>query len=115
MMSETVYKGLVVMSLMLASLVGVQSNAMADVTLSKVLLVATVNSGPAMLPLTWKIYRLDKDKSTLATSLSRHSANIQLEPGVYRADVTFNDGSVSRSRTFDLRTVSSSNVIVAMD
>ncbi|MGB3919360.1 hypothetical protein J9253_06505 [Thiothrix litoralis] len=115
MISKAVYKKLAIVSLVFVSLMVGQPNAMADAALSKVLLMATLNSGPAMRPLTWKIYRLENDKSTLATSLGRHSANIQLAPGVYRADVTFNDGSVSRSRTFDLRTVSSSNVIVAMD
>ncbi|MBO0615104.1 hypothetical protein [Thiothrix fructosivorans] len=77
--------------------------------------MATLNNGPAMKPYTWTVYRLDNGKSVLETSLTRHSANIELAPGLYRADVTSEDGTVSRSRTFDLRTVSSSDVIIAMD
>lgn len=122
MISKKLSKGLAVISFVFLSLMSAQSNsapinavAGADAPLSKVLLMATVNNGPAMRPVTWTVYRLDNGKSVWERSLSRHSATIELSPGVYRADVTFSDGSVSRSRTFDLRTVSSSNVIVAMD
>ncbi len=122
MTKNTVRKGFAVLSLIFLSLMSAQSisapiNAVAgaDTPLSKVLLMATLNNGPAMKPVTWNVYRLDHGQSIWETSLSRHSANIELTPGLYRADVMFRDGSVSRSRTFDLRTVSSSNVIVAMD
>lgn len=108
---------LVFMSLMATQSQSAPINAVAgaDTPLSKVLLMATLNNGPAMRPVTWTVYRLQNGKSTWTTSLRRHSANIELEPGLYRADVTLDNGSVSRSRTFDLRKVTSSNVIVAMD
>lgn len=123
MVGTTVRKGLATISLVFLSLMPLQSYsasingvAAADTTLSKVLLMATLNNGPAMQPVTWTVYRLDNDgKSVWETSLNRHSANIELEPGMYRADVTTDDGRVSRSKTFDLRTVSSSDVIIAMD
>ncbi|MEN9424680.1 MAG: hypothetical protein RL122_2063 [Pseudomonadota bacterium] len=122
MVGTTVRKGLATISLVFLSLISLQSYsapingvAAADTTLSKVLLMATLNNGPAMKPYTWTVYRLDNGKSVLETSLTRHSANIELAPGLYRADVTSEDGTVSRSRTFDLRTVSSSDVIIAMD
>jgi hypothetical protein len=122
MVGTTVRKGLAAISLVFLSLISVQSSsapinavAGADTPLSKVLLMATLNNGPAMQPVTWTVYRVDNGKSVWETSLTRHSANIELAPGLYRADVTLQDGSVSRSRVFDLRTVSSSNVIVAMD
>ncbi|WGZ93280.1 MAG: hypothetical protein QJT81_15900 [Candidatus Thiothrix putei] len=86
-----------------------------DIPKSKVLLMATLNNGPAMQPVTWTVYRLENGKEIYNRSINRHSANIELEPGFYRADVTLDDGSVSRSRIFDLSNVSSSNVIVAMD
>jgi hypothetical protein len=122
MVGTTVRKGLATISLVFLSLISLQSysapiNAVAgaDTPLSKVLLMATLNNGPAMQPFTWNVYRLDNGKDVWKTTLTRHSANIELEPGLYRADVTSQDGSVSRSRTFDLRTVSSSDVVIAMD
>lgn len=122
MINKTIRKGLVSISLVFLSILSMQSNsapinavAGADTPMSKVLLMATLNNGPAMKPVTWNVYRLDHGKSIFETSLNRHSANIELAPGLYRADVSLMDGSNLRSRTFDLRTVSSSNVIVAMD
>ena len=122
MINKTIRKGLASISLVFLSILSMQSNSMpinavagADTPMSKVLLMATLNNGPAMKPVTWNVYRLDHGKSIFETSLNRHSANIELAPGLYRADVSLTDGSNMRSRTFDLRTVSSSNVIVAMD
>lgn len=66
-----------------------------------------------MRPVKWDLYRLENGKSIFVNSFKRHSASLDLTPGVYRAEVAL-DG-VNRSRTFDIRTVSSSNVIVAMD
>ncbi|OQX13181.1 MAG: hypothetical protein BWK73_13015 [Thiothrix lacustris] len=86
-----------------------------DVPKSKVLLMATLNNGPAMQPVTWTVYRLINGKAIYNQSVNLHSANIELEPGFYRADVTLNGANVSRSRVFDLTNVSSSNVVVAMD
>lgn len=89
------------------------NGAAADTALSKVLFMATVKKGPAMRPVKWSLYRVENGKSIFVDSFKRHSASLELEPGVYRADAAL-DG-VSRSRTFDIRTVSNSNVIIAMD
>ncbi|MEZ5452787.1 MAG: hypothetical protein R3E93_08230 [Thiothrix sp.] len=85
----------------------------AQTPLSKVLLMATLNNGPAMRPVQWQLYRVKNGRSTLVQSFKRHSASLELEPGIYRAEAELDN--VSRSRVFDISTVSNSNVIVAMD
>jgi hypothetical protein len=117
-----VCKGLASVSLVFLSLMTtqvqsapIQGLAAPDVPKSKVLLMATLNNGPAMQPVTWTVYRLENGRAIYNRSVNLHSANIELEPGFYRADVTLDGANVSRSRVFDLSNVSSSNVIVAMD
>ncbi|MDQ5770387.1 hypothetical protein [Thiothrix subterranea] len=117
-----VCKGLISTSLVFLSLMAMQVNgaplsmvAGADVPKSKVLLMATLNNGPAMQPVTWTVYRLQNGKAIYDRSVNLHSANIELEPGFYRADVTLDGANVSRSRIIDLSNVTSSKVIVAMD
>lgn len=117
-----VSKGLIAAMLVFLSLTVAQVNsapilnvAGAEAPKSKVLLMATLNNGPAMQPVTWTVYRLENGKAIYNRSVNLHSANIELEPGFYRADVTLDGANVSRSRVFDLSNVSSSNVIVAMD
>lgn len=82
---------------------------------TKVLLMATLNNGPAMQPVTWTIYRFENGVPVYNRSVNLHSANIELEPGFYRADVKLNAVGTTRSRSFDLSNVRSSNIIVAMD
>ena len=122
MAAMKVRKGLLAVSLVFLSLMAVQVNsapilgvAGAESPKSKVLLMATLNNGPAMQPVTWIVYRLENGQAIYNQSVNLHSANIELEPGFYRADVALNGGDVTRSRVFDLSNVSSSNVIVAMD
>ncbi|MEB4589388.1 hypothetical protein VSS37_00195 [Candidatus Thiothrix sp. Deng01] len=86
----------------------------AQTPLSKVLFMATLNNGPAMRPVKWQLYRIDKNgQSKLVEAFKRHSASLELEPGIYRAEAMLDN--VNRSRTFDVRTVGDSNVIIAMD
>lgn len=120
MAKQVFRKGLMVMSLVFLSVFSLQSQsapilgvAEGSSSLSKVLLMATLANGPAMRPVKWTVYRVKNGQSTKVDSFKRHSASIKLEPGIYRADAELND--VTRSRTFDIRTVTSSNVIVAMD
>lgn len=81
---------------------------------SKVFLVATLNNGPAMKPVEWSVYRLNnKNDSKLVKSFRRHSASLRLEPGRYLAQASLDN--VNRSRIFDVRTFSNSNIVVAMD
>lgn len=122
MATMKVRKGLSVVSLVFLSLMAMQVNgapiqaaAGADAPKSKVLLMATLNNGPAMQPVTWTVYRLENGQAIYNQSVNLHSANIELEPGFYRADVALAGTNVSRSRVFDLSNVRSSNVIVAMD
>ncbi|GEM_PF-2438329 len=92
-----------------------QDSVVSDPPKSKVLLMATLNNGPAMQPVTWTLYRIENGKAIYNQSVNLHSANIELAPGFYRADVTLDGATVSRSRVFDLSNVKSSSVIVAMD
>lgn len=122
MLAMKVRKKLSAASLVFLSLIAMQVNsapiqaaAGADMPKSKVLLMATLNNGPAMQPVTWTVYRLENGEAIYDRSVNLHSANIELEPGFYRADVKLDSGGVNRSRTFDLTNVSSSNIIVAMD
>ncbi len=122
MATMKVRKGLSVVSLVFLSLMAIQVNsapiqaaAGADAPKSKVLLMATLNNGPAMQPVTWTVYRLKNGEAIYDRSVNLHSANIELEPGFYRADVKLDNEGISRSRVFDLTNVSSSNIIVAMD
>lgn len=76
--------------------------------------VATLNNGPAMQAVSWTVYRINDDRSTLVESFQRHSASLALQPGRYRVEVMLNN--VSRSRVFDVGAGSTmSNVVVAMD
>lgn len=77
--------------------------------------VATLNNGPAMQAVKWKVYRLNNDQSssTLVESFERHSASLLLTPGRYLAEVQLN--TVSRSRVFDVGGATKSDVVVAMD
>lgn len=82
---------------------------------ANVTLVATLNNGPAMQPVSWKVYRLDANNNVagIVDSFNRHSASIPLQPGRYLADVNLN--SVNRTRVFDVSSRTSSSVVVAMD
>ncbi|UOG91454.1 MAG: hypothetical protein L3K52_14820 [Candidatus Thiothrix sulfatifontis] len=122
MATINVRKRLTLISLIFLSLITTQAQSLpfqdsvaGDPPKSKVLLMATLNNGPAMQPVTWTLYRIENGKAIYDQSVNLHSANIELVPGFYRADVTLNGGNVSRSRVFDLSNVKSSSVIVAMD
>lgn len=80
---------------------------------SKVYLVATINNGPAMKPVKWKVFRLHNGEPQLIQSFQRHSVSMRLEPGRYRAIASLD--STQRSREFDVRTFANSNIVVAMD
>ena len=77
-------------------------------------LVATFDDQPAMKDVAWTVYRTDTD--TKVTSASNHSTHVTLPAGDYRvvATVTENDKTITRSRSFQLRT-SDSRIVVRMD
>lgn len=77
-------------------------------------LVATFEDQPAMKDISWTVYRTDSDKKV--TSAKYHSTHVTLPAGDYRvvATLTENDKTVTRTRSFQLRT-SDSRIIVPMD
>ncbi|HMT92650.1 hypothetical protein [uncultured Thiothrix sp.] len=77
-------------------------------------LVATFDDQPAMKDIAWTVYRTDTD--TKVTSAKYHSTHVTLPAGNYRvvATLTENDKTITRTRSFQLRT-SDSRIVVPMD
>lgn len=77
-------------------------------------LVATFDDQPAMKDISWTVYRTDTD--TKVTSAKYHSTHVTLPAGDYRvvATLTENDKTITRTRSFQLRT-SDSRIVVPMD
>lgn len=77
-------------------------------------LVATFDDQPAMKDVSWTVYRTDSDAKV--TSARYHSTHVTLPAGDYRvvATLTEHDKTVTRTRSFKLRT-SDSRIIVPMD
>lgn len=77
-------------------------------------LVATFDDQPAMKDISWTVYRTDSD--TKVTSAKYHSTHVTLPAGDYRvvATLTENDKTITRTRSFQLRT-SDSRIVVPMD
>lgn len=89
-------------------------NAPAQAQELRLNLVATFDDQPAMKDISWTVYRTDSD--TKVTSAKYHSTHVTLPAGDYRvvATLTENDKTVTRTRSFQLRT-SDSRIIVPMD
>ncbi len=79
----------------------------------KVTLIATLDNGPALRPMSWTVYRLDGGRQTIATP-RRHSANLEVAPGQYEAVATLDDGQ-ERRRAFTVLTGTSNRIVIAMD
>ncbi len=77
-------------------------------------LVATFDDQPAMKDISWTVYRTDTD--TKVTSAKYHSTHVTLPAGDYRvvATLTENDKTITRTRSFQLRT-SDSRIVMPMD
>ena len=79
-----------------------------------VTLVATLNNGPAMRGVNWSVYRLETNGSRVfVKGLTRHSASIALPTGRYQAEARL--GTVMRTRTFEVTSRTSNDIVVAMD
>ncbi|WMP15713.1 hypothetical protein [Thiothrix lacustris] len=78
----------------------------------KVSLIATLNNGPALRPMSWTVYRLDGGRQAIAAP-KRHSANLLVSPGHYEAVATLN--GQERHRVFTVLTDTSNRIVVAMD
>jgi len=87
-------------------------DANVNVPVGKVSLVATLNDGPAMRPMSWKVYSLDGGHHEVA-ALMRHSVTLEVAPGRYEAVATL--GGVERRREFTVNNGSSNEVVLAMD
>jgi hypothetical protein len=74
-------------------------------------LKATLRNGPAMAPVTWKVFRLDNQN--LVKTTSAHSFSLPLAPGNYKAVVELNN--VTRDRLFTVMDNSKVDVVIAMD
>jgi hypothetical protein len=83
-----------------------------NIPTGKVNLVATLGNGPAMRPMSWKIYRLDDKRQEVSASRS-HSATLNVIPGRYEA-VARLDGR-ERHREFTVMDGTSSSVVMSMD
>ncbi|WGZ94497.1 MAG: hypothetical protein QJT81_00495 [Candidatus Thiothrix putei] len=91
---------------------GKLSDANIQIPSGKVTLVATLDNGPALRPMSWTVYRLDGGKQTVATP-RRHSANLEVAPGHYEA-VAKLEGQ-ERRRAFTVLTDTSNLIVIAMD
>ena len=78
----------------------------------KVSLIATLNNGPALRPMSWTVYRLDGGRKAIAAP-KRHSANLLVSPCHYEAVATLN--GQERRRAFTVLTDTSNRIVVAMD
>ena len=77
-------------------------------------LIATIDNGPAMERVTWRVYRSGTDSAV--TEATNHSTHVTVPAGNYRvvATLTSNSGTVTRSRDVNVR-ASDSRVIIPMD
>lgn len=75
-------------------------------------LVATLQDSPAFKDVVWKLYRLDLPGRPVMT-ITRHAAIVNLKPGKYRVVALL--GPIVRSRSFNLKSSETTEVIVPMD
>ena len=101
----------VVLSILVFSSISMAS-AVASDSASNVNLVATLKNGPAMTPVTWKVYRIDNN-SRAGESSKKHSMSLQLRTGTYKAVAVMD--SVTRDRIFTVKDNSKVDVVIAMD
>lgn len=96
--------------LLLTGLLLVVSSAAFAAEEFRVNLIATIDDGPAMENVTWKVYR----NGTEFTTANKHSTHVKVPPGKYtvKASLT-SDSTVERERTFYVR--NDTKVIVPMD
>lgn len=75
-------------------------------------LVATLQNSPAFKDVEWRLSRLDLPGRPVMT-IKRHAASVNLRPGTYRVVALL--GSIVRSRSFQLKSSETTEVIVPMD
>ncbi|MFZ1386085.1 MAG: hypothetical protein WBP46_01825 [Thiolinea sp.] len=75
-------------------------------------LVATLQNNPAFTNVLWKVYRMDDMRNPVET-IARHTATLNLRPGAYKAVAVLNNKE--RSRAFQLKSKSNTEVVLSMD
>ncbi|HPY40763.1 MAG TPA: hypothetical protein PLM98_09605 [Thiolinea sp.] len=75
-------------------------------------LVATLQNNPAFTNVLWKVYRMDDMRNPVET-IARHTATLNLRPGAYKAVAVLNNKE--RSRSFQLKSKSNTEVVLSMD
>ena len=102
--------GAYVLVLAVISLNGVANGATDSL---RVNLIATIDNGPAMEDVTWRLYRNGTEEVKRA---SNHSTHVKIPPGKYTAvaRLTSDDKTIVRTRNF-LHTRNNTLVVVPMD
>ncbi len=75
-------------------------------------LVATLQNNPAFTNVLWKVYRMDDMRNPVET-IARHTATLNLRPGAYKAVAVLNNKE--RSRAFQLKSKTNTEVVLSMD
>ena len=75
-------------------------------------LVATLQNNPAFTNVLWRVYRMD-DMHHPVETIARHTATLNLRPGAYKAVAVLNNKE--RSRAFQLKSKTNTEVVLSMD
>lgn len=82
----------------------------------KVNLIATVANQPAFKPVTWEVYRIDRDgkDKLLKTEKNRHSFSMDIKPGIYAA-VAIYDNQKKKRYEFTVKANTPRDLFVPID
>ncbi|MBK8452020.1 MAG: hypothetical protein WAQ53_17685 [Thiofilum sp.] len=80
------------------SALSLTSFTQADPKEEKVNLIATIANQPAFKPVTWEVYRIERDGKDrlLKTQQSRHAFTMDIKPGIYAAVATYDNQKKKR-------------------
>lgn len=94
----------------------VASLTQADLKEEKVNLIATIANQPAFKPVTWEVYRIDRDGNDklLKKEQSRHAFTMDIKPGVYAAVATY-DNQKKRRYEFTVKANTPRDLFVPID
>lgn len=82
-----------------------------DKVFGSVKLRAVLDEKPAFTKVEWRIYRSDSNKQVLY--VPRHSAQVNLAPGKYRAVALL--GNKQRGKSFKLEANATEDIVISMD
>lgn len=82
----------------------------------KVNLIATIGNQPAFKPVTWEVYRIDRDGTDklLKKEPGRHAFTMGIRPGVYAAVATY-DNQKKRRYEFTVKANTPRDLFVPID